>query len=475
VTTRLLLSYVTLAVFVLAILEIPLGVAFARNEQTQLSSSVERDATVLAGVAEDALERGVPTDLAAVADRYEERTGGRVVIVDVQGVSVADSDPPAPGRRDFSSRTEIRTALDGRVATGTRYSDTLGLRLLYVAVPVASGGVVHGAVRITYPTIELDRRVTRNWLLLGAVAAVVLAAATLASFLIARSVSRPLRRLRQRAADLADGQLSTRADTTAGPPEVRAVAATFNTMAARLEALLASQRAFVADASHQLRTPLTALRLRLENLETDVSGDAAAELAAAIDEVERLARLVDGLLVLARTDGHAVEPIAVDVDGVMRDRAATWRPVMADRDVELRLASERVPDVLAATGAVEQVLDNLIANAAEVAPAGSVIILQAQQVEGAVELHVIDEGPGMSVDQREHAFDRFWRAASADHDGFGLGLAIVHRLVTAAGGRVELRPADGGGLDAVVVLSAAPSSSLGAHHAVPVQHPPPKA
>ena len=121
---------------------------------------------------------------------------------------------------------------------------------------------------------------TRNWLLLGGVAVVVLAAATLASFLIARSVSRPLRRLQRSAADLADGRLSTRADTTAGPPEVRAVARTFNTMAERLETLLASQRAFVADASHQLRTPLTALRLRLENLEADVSGDGAAELAA---------------------------------------------------------------------------------------------------------------------------------------------------------------------------------------------------
>jgi signal transduction histidine kinase len=455
VTTRLLWSYLTLAVFVLAILEIPLGVAFARNEQAQLSSAVERDATVLAGVAEDMLERGVATDLTTVVDRYGERTGGRVVIVDAEGVSVADSDPPAPGRRDFSSRTEIRTALEGRVATGTRFSDTLGLRLLYVAVPVASGGVVHGAVRITHPTPELDRRVTRNWLLLGAVAVVVLAAATLASFLIARSVSRPLRRLRRSAAELAEGRLSIRADTTAGPLEVRAVAMTFNTMAERLETLLASQRAFVADASHQLRTPLTALRLRLENLEADVSGDAAAGLAAAIDEADRLGRLVEGLLVLARTDGAPIEPVAVDADAVLRDRSAAWRPVAADRQVSLRLETAPSPDVLVQPGAVEQVLDNLIANAVEVAPAGSVVVLRSQRAGDSVEIHVIDQGPGMAPQQREHAFDRFWRATASDHDGFGLGLAIVQRLVAATGGSVELRSAPGGGLDAVVLLPVA--------------------
>lgn len=451
-TARLLGSYVTLAVFVLAILEIPLGVAFARNQQAILTSGVERDATVLAGVAEDALERGVRTDLDTVVRRYDQRTGGRVVIVDNQGISVADSDPPAPGRRDFSTRTEFATALTGRVATGTRYSETLDQRLLYVAVPVASGGVVHGAVRITYPTAEVDRRVTRNWLLLAAVAAVVLAAATLASFVIARSVGRPLRSLQHTASTLADGELSARADADAGPPEVRAVAATFNTMAARLEQLVASQQAFVADASHQLRTPLTALRLRLENLEPAVASDAAGDLAAAIDETVRLALLVEGLLVLARTEAAQVEPTAVDAAAAVRSRYDAWRPVTDDRDITLRLDLAAVPPAMAAPGVIEQALDNLIANAIDAAPAGSVITLAARHAGGMVELHVTDQGPGMTETQRRRAFDRFWRAGTTDHDGFGLGLPIAQRLITASGGTVELRPASDGGLDAVIGL-----------------------
>jgi signal transduction histidine kinase len=457
VTARLLWSYLTLAVFMLLILEIPLGVAFARNQVAVLTSGVERDATVLAGVAEDALERGVPTDLDAVVRRYDERTNGRVVIVDDQGISVADSDPPAPGRRDFSTRAEFATALSGRVATGTRYSDTLGQRLLYVAVPVASGGAVHGAVRITYPTTEVDRRVARNWLLLAAVAAVVLAAATLASFLIARSVGRPLRRLQRTASALADGRLSARADVDAGPPEVRAVAATFNTMAARLEQLVTSQRAFVADASHQLRTPLTALRLRLENLEPAVAGDAAADLVAAIDETERLGRLVEGLLTLARTEGAQADMVEVDAVEVLRNRHDTWRPVTADRDVTLSLDVASLPPVAAAPGVIDQALDNLIANAVDVAPAGSVITLSARRISDRVELHVIDQGPGMTEAQRRRAFDRFWRSGSGDHGGFGLGLPIVQRLVTASGGAVELRATPGSGVDAVITLPVARS------------------
>ena len=455
-TRRLLWSYLTMAAFVLAVLEIPLGVVFARNEETNLTTAVERDATVIAGVAEDTLERGVAADLDRVVATYQRRTAGRVVIVDADGISVADSNPPAPGPRDFSTRAEIMSALRGVVATGTRYSDTLQQRLLYVAVPVTSGGVVHGAVRITYPIAELDRRIARNWAILAAVALVVLAAAALASLLIARWVSRPLRDLRSTALALAHGALSTRADAAEGPPEVQALAAAFNTMATRLGELLASQRAFVADASHQLRTPLTALRLRLENLQAVVAdADTAEELNAAIEETSRLARLVQGLLTLARAEASAAQPEAFDVAEALRERNDAWRPLTDEQDITLTVDATPVPPALAVAGAPAQILDNLIANATRVAPPGSTITLSAHHVGDRVEFHVTDEGPGMNADERRRAFDRFWRKHHRDHDGFGLGLAIVHRLVTASGGEAELRAAEGGGLDAVVRLPVA--------------------
>ena len=225
-----------------------------------------------------------------------------MLIVRRNGVAVVDTTPAGGARETFASRPEIAAALRGQIAQGVRYSSTLHEHLLYVAVPIAAGGVVEGAVRITYPTSAVDARVTRYWLILLAIAAVVLALATVAGLRLSKFVTRPLRNLERAAVAVGDGDLATRAPAGDGPPEVRSLAAVFNETVARLEQLVRSQNDFVADASHQLRTPLTALRLRLENIEADLTEAGRRDLEGALDEVERLARLVDGLLVLARVD-----------------------------------------------------------------------------------------------------------------------------------------------------------------------------
>ena len=431
-TRRLLLTYVGLALLVLLVLEVPLGIAYGRNERADLTGKVERDAVAIASLSEDVLQgSGSLAPLAALATRYQRDTGGRVVLVDRQGVSVVDSGAAVP--RDFASRPEIAAALSGRVATGVRHSHTLGTNLLYVAEPVASGGLVHGAVRITYPTSAVDARVTRYWLMLAAIAALVLALAALVGLVLARSVTRPLQALEQAAGEAGGGDLSVRAPET-GPPEVRSLAASFNEMVTRLQELVGAQENFVADASHQLRTPLTALRLRLEN------GDAEG----ALPEVERLSRLVDGLLALARAEAAPAE--TVELAPAVADRLDAFTPLAEARSVRLEacVAGRAIvgPDRLG------QALDNLLANALAVAPAGSAVTVSG----GPAALHVEDGGPGMSDEERERAFDRFWSKGS----GSGLGLPIVKRLVELDGGSLELHDAPGGGLDVVLRLRPAP-------------------
>jgi len=453
---RLLISYLSLAVVVLAMLEVPLGFINARGESAQLTAKVERDAVAIASLAESTVEGDAPTSnlpaIEALGRRYAADTGARGVITTRQGIALVDSAPPEPGRRSFATRPEFRAALRGDVATGIRHSSTLGYDLLYVAVPIASGGTVHGAVRITYPTSELDRSVRNYWLVLAGIAAVVLAAAALIGLSFARWIRRPLASLEVAAAEAGAGDLSARAPVPDAPSELRQLALEFNDMVARVEGLVSAQKDFVADASHELRTPLTALRLRLENLERHIGEGGRGSLAAASAEVDRLSGLVDALLALARADAGTMPAETVDLAAVARARVDAWRP--AAGDVHLQLDARGPVAARAGADRVVQVIDNLISNAVRHTPGGSTIAVFAARAGGLAELRVTDEGQGMTAEQKARAFDRFWRAGSGS-GGSGLGLAIVRRLVEVDGGTIELRDAPGTGLEAVVRLPAA--------------------
>jgi signal transduction histidine kinase len=456
---RLLITYQTVTALTLAVVLVPLGRIFADREHDRLTFDIERDAQAVASLVEDSLEAGVTPEIATTLDGYAD-TGGRIVVVDRRGISVADSDDPAAPPRDFSTRPEVSAALDGQRTTGTRPSETLATGLVYVAIPVASGGTIHGAVRVTYPTSTLDARVRSTWLRLGALSAVVLAIVAAVGMAFARGVTRPVRRLQEAAGRLAAGDLAVRVDAGDGPPELQGLAATFNSTAGQLGQLIEAQHRFVADASHQLRTPLTALRLRLETLAPLVDDSARPKVEAAISETNRLARLVHSLLVLARSDASTAVTEPVDLAAAVHERAEAWRPVASDQGVRLVQDCPAEISVQGVPGAIEQVLDNLISNALEVSPEATTVTVRVSTEDGVAELHVTDEGPGMSPEARDRAFERFWRPAGGPGgEGFGLGLAIVAQLAHHCGGTARLEPGpDGVGLDAVVALPVAPQS-----------------
>lgn len=447
-TKRLLLGYLGVTLFVLLSLEVPLGLQNQRTERRNLTANVSHDATVIAADAEDAVQapnRRQLDALAAIAADYGARTGARVVIVDRRGYALVDTSARVRGTESFASRPEIAAALAGRYPSGVRNSMTLHQRLLYVAVPIASGGKVHGAVRITYPFSAVDARIRRYWLILVLIGVVVLAGAAVVGLGLARFVTRPLHRLEKAADAVGEGQLDARAPEGEGPPEVRSLAVAFNETVAKLSRLLRSQQEFVADASHELRTPLTALRLRLECLPSSPDRDAA------LHEADRLRALVDGLLTLARADAGAESSAVVDATVLMRERIEAWQPLADEHGVGLVAELDGPLQVRAAPGRLTQVLDNLLANALEASPAGGTVTVSAQVAPPWVELHLCDEGPGLAPEQRARAFDRFWRAGSGG-GGSGLGLAIVKRLVAADEGEVALDETEGGGVDAVVRL-----------------------
>ncbi|MCB1028935.1 MAG: HAMP domain-containing protein [Microthrixaceae bacterium] len=448
-TRRLLVGYLTITLIVLLAFEIPLAIFYSQREEERFTTRVERDAVVLSSFYEDVLDAGAENDPAPAMD-YADRTGARVVVTDAEGLSLLDTDQRTG--RDFSTRPEVGQALTGSRATGIRHSDTLGTDLLFVAVPIASGGTVHGVLRLTVDAHEVFQRVERFWLSLAAMALVVLAAVAVVGWAVARSVTRPLRQLQTSARRFAEGDLSVPPPPTEAPEEVQALAHAMGVMAGRLDELIGKQRAFVSDASHQLRTPLTALRLRLENLEARLGdGGDAADAEAAIDETRRLSELVDDLLKLAQAEqAAAVEPI--DVATVAAQRADTWSALADVSSVTLELDGPQSGVwATAVPGSVEQILDNLLDNAVSAGPEGSSVTVSVGRRPGSVVMAVCDRGPGLSDEAKERALERFWRGSQAT-PGTGLGLPIAHSLAEAAGGTLTLSDRPGGGLTAQVTL-----------------------
>jgi len=235
------------------------------------------------------------------------------------------------------------------------------------------------------------------------------------------------------------------------------MAATFNMMAGRLEALVHGHRAMLADASHQLRTPLTALRLRLDLLAADSPPAAAAELAEAQEEIARLSRLVDGLLATARAEAVTEQLEVIDVVAAVSERVTAWQPVADGNGVKLLAElppSSTVPRVALGAGHLDQILDNLIDNAIDaIGDKGGTVRVSVAKSETGAMLTVADDGPGMTAHERSRAFLRF---TTGSQSGTGLGLAIVHRLVTANGGTIRLADTPGGGLTVAVEFSSEP-------------------
>ena len=446
-TRRLVLGYLAITTFVLAILGVPLGIFFERQQIDGLMNDLERDATVLATIYEDALQDDLPAD-ARPALEYQDRTGARVVIVDELGISIVDTGADAD--RDLATRPEIESALAGNHATGSRFSSTLDTELAFATVPVASGGAVFGAVRVTLDSEHVRERVERFWWGLGATSAVVVVAVAGVGWVIARSISRPLRELQRTAERFAAGDL---APTTPKEklPELAALETSMNTMAAALDDLIQRQRRFVADASHQLRTPLTALRLRLENLEAGVSANGPAgdaeELGRALDETDRLSRLIQDLLRLA-TANRPREPERIDLTGIVRDRVDTWTAIADEHELTLEAVfDDGEVSCRMAPGGLEQILDNLLENAIRASPPGGTIRIRVREALGFGRVDVSDQGPGMTDEEKDAATDRFWRGDPTT-EGTGLGLAIVVQLVLAAGGAFILEDNEPTGLTA---------------------------
>ena len=466
---RIVLTMLCLVGALLVTAVIPLGLLTTARERDSFREDTVLSARALAALAEDGLTEHNGGQRTASVLARASLPGEHAWVYDKAGRLVARTGQVRPGDDAGASlRSPAGLAPAGLAPAGVvpagvvpavlRHGGTVVTQAqdqlqVATAVETASGRPPAGVVVLARSTAELDERLRVLWAWLTAIAAAGLVAGVLVAIGFARWVGRPLSALDAAAQRLGGDALDTRSVTGQGPPEVRRLASTFNAMAGRLEALVHGHRATMADVSHQLRTPLAALRLRLDVLAQDADPATAADLADAQEEIARLSRLVDGLLAVARAENVVTEPVAVAVAGVLRDRVAAWAPVADERGVDLASADSEPPvQASLGDGHLEQILDNLLANALDAVPAGGQVRVSAAPGERGVRIVVADTGPGMDKAQREAAFRRF---ASNTSGGTGLGLAIVHRLVTSNGGSAALSDTPGSGLTVTLDLPAA--------------------
>jgi signal transduction histidine kinase len=281
-------------------------------------------------------------------------------------------------------------------------------------------------VRVTQDLAAVHHRVRRAVLALIAIGAFALVLGLTLAWFLAGSLSRPLRRLASTARRVEAGDLEARAEVS-GATEQREVSAAFNDMTERLGTVLAAQREFVANASHQLRTPLTGLRLRLEAARARAGRDAEPELEAAELEVERLARLLSSLLTLAREGDKPAAARPVSLAHAAERAHERWAAAAEQDGRELELAGSGDATIMASEEDLAILLDNLIENGLRYSPT-RVTVDWGTDGNGAW-LAVLDEGPGLAAGEETRLFDRFARGSAGNsRPGTGLGLAIVQTL-----------------------------------------------
>jgi signal transduction histidine kinase len=410
VRSRIVRTTVAVAAIALLLLAVPLAFAVSALYNNDAAQALLADAArTAAAVPAPPLEPGDPVELAAAS------SGATIAVYAPDGSRIAGV---GPARADAVTLA----ALQGRPTTAKADGE------ISVALPVGAQERLVGAVRAALPQAAVDDRIRGTWLtMLGLGTAAIVVAALLALWQ-ARRLSQPLDKLARVAARLGDGDFSAVAQPS-NIREVDVVAGVMRRTSQRLAGVLERERAFSADASHQLKTPLTALRIQLEGALARPGGDHVAETRRALEEIERLQGSVDALLRLARDVPG--DRRSVGVATVISGSTTAWRLRLraARRQLEVTVP-EGLSRITVSESALRQVLEVLVDNA--IKHGAGTVTVHARELRGAVVIDVGDEGTGITDSD-----DIFERRRSGT-GGEGIGLALARSLTLAEGGRLSL-------------------------------------
>ena len=444
---RLLAAFAYTLLVVIVALEVPLSANLSDRVNAEVEAESAAQAQVVAATAADQLER--PARLEQITNEAAVSLDGVVFMIDGRGNLIATSEDGTATPPRATDDPIALEALGGNIAQGRHHE---GRDVLSTAVPIVRNGRTVGALEVEQSLDAVNDQVREDVVALIGIGVLALALGLGVAWILAGSIAGPLRSLGDAARRRAGGDSEARAPERGSREQVE-VAREFNVMADRLDAVLESQRAFVADASHQLRTPLTGLRLRLESAGVKTNDPAVRrELEAAERETARLDELVSDLLDLASSEQPAEEDSA-DIAEAARQASERWRGPAGETGHRIVLDEGGGAVVRAGAAELAAILDNLIENAIKYSPRGSMVTIEYGHDHATATVGVVSESGPIDPELARRAFERFYRGG-ARRDGTGLGLPIVAALVRRRGGEARLANADHGHIRAEVTLPA---------------------
>ncbi|MEU6306108.1 sensor histidine kinase [Streptomyces chartreusis] len=439
--TRLLPLLIVLMAAVLLALGVPLGISLASAQQQNVVVDRIDDTAYFAAIARPAADvtSGSRDDLRILSrelESYYDVYGIRA------GVFLPNDTPLANGPTTwFLPETgEVRDAFEESLLS-RRSHDPKQVwpwqrGRLVVASPVIRDGDVVAVVVTDSPTGEMRSRILNGWLIIAGGLTAAMLVAVGAALRLTGWVLRPVRVLDVTTHEIASGRLKSRVAVASGPPELRRLARSFNEMADNVEDVLEQQRAFVADASHQLRNPLAALLLRIELLAFELP-EGNEEIASVQAEGKRLAQVLDDLLDLALAEHTAADLRLTDVGALAAERVAAWAPTAEAKGVRL-VGSCPPTTAWADPVALSSALDAVIDNAVKFTPQDESVEVTVTSVGAMSTIEVADNGPGLTDEEIARVGDRFWRSGRHQNiKGSGLGLSISRALLSAGGGTIS--------------------------------------
>lgn len=435
--------------------------------EKKISEKLTGNALLIVSILESDLSDGRRESIQGKTPGLAKTLGLRVTVIDKRGKVLGDSEKDPESMENHIDREEVIAAINEGFGESSRFSDTLGFSMKYVAVPVEEEGSLIGVIRLAVPLTEVEHElgIVNRVFILGGVLAV--AVTLVIGYFISKSISLPIRKMEETASSIAKGDFSKRVDVETDD-ELGRLAGSLNQMADELQVMIENLKKldqirtdFVANVSHELKTPLTSIKGFIETLEDGAIDDkenARRFLSIIKKHAERLSNIINDLLSLTEIEKgkDRIQIGKFDMKGLTDEVVWSFGHALSVKKQKLNVDyNGRDFDIKGDKDKIEQVLVNLIDNAIKYTGQNGEIKVSLFEEKDNIMISVEDNGIGIPKDHLERLFERFYRvdkARSRELGGTGLGLAIVKHIIMLHNGHIDVDSEVGKGTKVTVIL-----------------------